>query len=238
MRQGDLLLLVARDDDPIVAVLERHAGRQVVHARPADFSREGWRYRSNRPDLAGAFAGGRRVAAAECAAVLCRVAAVVSSDLPHLDPQDRHYAAAEITAFLHAWLLQFRGMRCNEPTWMSLSGPAWHPLQMANIVGGLGIPATAASGDREATAVVVGSKVFATPDPVLIDYSRRIARECRSNLLALRFVHDGGWKFQSLDSNPAIDADQVSTLLDALLQIPPGPARLREVSGNGSCAAL
>jgi len=238
MRRGDLLLLVARDDDPIVAALERHAGRRVLHARPEDLAHEGWRYVGNRPDLACAFAGGRMVAASEFAAVLCRVAAVVSSDLPHLDPEDRHYAAAEITAFLHAWLLQFRGMRCNEPTWMSLSGPAWHPLQMADIVARLGIPFTAANGDREATAVIAGSKVFATHDPVLIDYSKRIARECWSNLLAIRFVRDRGWKFRSVESNPAIDAAQARALLDALLPMPRDPVPLRRIVGDLPCAAL
>jgi hypothetical protein len=234
----DCVLVVARDDDPIVAALKRRAGRRVLHARPEDFSRAGWRYVSNRPDLASAFAAGRSVAASECAAVLCRIPAVISSDLPHVEPEDRHYAAAEITAFLHAWLLQFRGMCCNGPTWMSLTGPGWHLLQMANIVARLGIPVTARSSDCATTCIVAGNDVFETHDPVLIDYSNRIARECRSHLLAIRFVYDDRWRFHSLDSCPTIDAIHVRALLDVLLPRSGESFSLAATAGDSLCAAV
>ena len=132
----------------------------------------------------------------------------------HVD--DREFAAAETTAFLRAWLTQFRGVRCNEPTWMSLAGPWWHPLQWSRLVTELGIPASVATRET-ATAVVSGRDVFGTTVPQLVDYSKRIASAVRARSLAIRFVRNGEWCFHSAEPCPQLDEPNADALLHDLL---------------------
>jgi len=214
------LLLLARAEDSSVRALERRGSHRVVRASIADLTCAGWQYLAGLPERATAYADGHVIPADQIAAVLCRIPAVTPNDLAGIHVDDRAYAAAEITAFLRAWLVQFRGVRCNEPTWMSLAGPGWHPLQWTWLVSNLGVPvmtgsqAAAARPEREtAMAIVVGGDVTGVSDRTLIEYSLRIARAVQSRLLAVRFVHDGGWRFQSADPCPALDEASATALL-------------------------
>jgi hypothetical protein len=211
------LLLLARSDDASVRALQQQAPNRVLHAGIADLSRVGWRYSGGCPEKAAACADGRVVEAGKFGAVLCRIAFVAPGDLAIVHPEDREYAAAEMTAFLRAWLAQFPGLRCNEPTWMSLAGPGWHPLQWTWIVSKLGIPVAAAGatqrGCETAMATVAGSQVLGVSDPLLAEYSLRIARAVKARLLSIRFARDGGWRFQSADPRPYLDAAGAAALL-------------------------
>ena len=214
------LLLLARAGDGVVRALQQQAPARVAHASIADLTRAGWRYESGRPEQAAACASGRVIAAEHIAAVVCRIPVVVPSDLPHVHREDRAYVAAEINAFLYAWLAQFTGVRFNEPSWASLAGPAWHALQWTWFVARLGVPVAnsslvAAGATRSATirATVVGDDVFDVADPVLVEYARRIARAARAELLAVTFVHRGEWRFLSADPCPDLDSAGAEALL-------------------------
>lgn len=216
------LLLLARTNDTVVRTLQQQAPQRLVHATIADLSCAGWRYQSGRPEQASACAAGRAISAERIAAVVCRITAVVPSDLPHVHRDDRAYVVAEMNAFLRAWLAQFAGVRFNEPTWASLAGPGWHPLQWTWLVAQTGVPVAASpssptDGTRVAhdtvTATIVGHEVFGVTDSTLVDYVRRIARGVRSELLAVTFVRDGVWRFLSADPCPALDAASAAALL-------------------------
>lgn len=218
MSDGSLLLL-AREGDSSIRVFQQEARHRVVHASIADLSCAGWRYVGGCPERATACAGGRMIAATQITAVLCRISHVTASDLRSIHIDDREYAAAEMTAFLGAWLAQFQGELCNEPTWMSLAGPGWHPLQWAWVVSQLGVPVmTGAQREQTAsmhceTATVSGSEVFGVTDPTLIEYSLRIARAETARSLAVRFVHDDEWRFASADPCPELDETTAAALL-------------------------
>lgn len=216
------LLLIGRPDDALVRTLRQQAPHRLAHASIADLSRAGWRYESGRPDRASACAGDRVIPAARIAAVVCRIALVLPTDLLHVRGDDRAYVAAEMNAFLRAWLAQFTGVRFNEPTWVSLAGPAWHPLQWTWFVARLGVPVAASSTpstdvvqiERETlTATIVRGEVFGLSDPTLVEYALRIARAAKSELLAVTFVRDRDWKFLSADPCPALDSASVAALL-------------------------
>ena len=64
-------------------------------------------------------------------AVLSRLGGVGPVDLDHVDPRDLTYAAAELDAFLRAWLLAWPGPVVNRPTVTCLNGPGWRPEQWA-----------------------------------------------------------------------------------------------------------
>ena len=213
-------LLLARAQDSSIRVLQEQAPDRIVHADIADLSRAGWRFCGGSPEKATAFAGGRVIEARRIAAVLCRIGLVTPEDLVSVHPEDRAYAASEMTAFLRAWLMQFRGVRCNEPTWMSLAGPGWHPQQWMWIVSRLGVPVIEAAvkgvarKDCEtAMAMVAGREVLGVVDPTLVDYSLRIARAVGARLLSLRFVRDGRWRFEAAESRPDLDEASAAALL-------------------------
>jgi hypothetical protein len=210
------LLLLARAEDPAVSVLTRRAPDRVAHASVADLCAPGWRYVVGSPERASARACGRTLEARRIAAVLCRIGRVGADDMEAVHVDDREYAAAETTAFLRAWLLQFRGVRCNEPTWMSLAGPRWHALHWSRIVTALGIPVSAEARET-VTAVVAGRRVFGVSEPQLTDYSLRIANAVAARSLAIRFVRDRRWHFHSAEVCPALDEWSAGALLHELL---------------------
>jgi hypothetical protein len=214
------LLLIARAEDPAIAVLKECGGDRVLHADMADLTRSGWRYVGGHPELATACVGGRVIRGRDSAAVICRISRVTADDLPHVHAEDRSYAAAESTAFLCAWLAQFEGIRCNEPTWLSLAGPRWHVLQWQRLLSKLDVPTARdqALGEREScTAIIAGAEVIGVSDPQLIEYSLRIARAFRSRWLSICFVNDRGWKVYAIDSCPQVDGRTARALLDYLL---------------------
>lgn len=227
------LLLLARAGDPAARMLRQHAPHRLAHASIADLSCAGWRYESGRPEQASACAGGHVIPSEHIAAVMCRIAVVRPDELPHVHRDDRAYVAAEITAFLRAWLAQFAGLRFNEPTWRSLAGPGWHSFQWTWRVARIGIPVAELSRSpadvrrsrRETVvATVVGGDVFGLTDPTLLDYSVRIARAAKAGLLAVTFVHDGDWKFLSADPCPTLDSATAAAVLRRAFTHPSGPS--------------
>ena len=211
------LLVVAHHEDPAVQLLKRQLPHRVAHAAVDDLSRAGWRYENDRPERAMACAGGHIVPATDIAAVVCRIHAVAPTDVPHIDREDREYVASEINGFLYAWLTQFTGVLFNAPTWTSLAGPAWHPLQWTQLVSRLGIPVSTSPESHGSpdtvTATVVGDAVFGVTEPALVAMSLRVARASQAGLVSVTFTHDGTWRFCSADPCPALDASTGAALL-------------------------
>lgn len=215
-----VLFVIARPGDPAIEMLRSRAPGRVVHARVADLSHPGWHYEVGCPEQLSAGVAGETIRAERIAAVLCRIGAILPLDLPHIHTDDRVYVAAEMNAFLHAWLSQFGGVRFNHPSWVSLAGPSWHLLQWTSLLDRIGVPivarrpSNAGESVRDTiTATLVGDDVLGTDDPLLIDFTRRVARIAHSELLAVTFVRDGGWKFAAADPCPPLDAFIAAALL-------------------------
>jgi hypothetical protein len=208
--------LLARAEDPAVRVLTQRAADHIAHASVEDLCAPGWRYVVGAPERARARACGRTIEAGRITAVLCRIGRLSAGDMAMVHADDREFAAAEATAFLRAWLAQFRGVRCNEPTWMSLAGPRWHPMHWSRLVTELGIPASVATRES-VTTVVAGREVFGTTIPQLIDYSKRIAGAVQARSLAIRFVRNRDWCFLSAEACPELNELHADALLHDLL---------------------
>jgi hypothetical protein len=71
--------------------------------------------------------------------VVNRLGMVLPSDLPHVHREDRPYAAAELTAFLLAWLDSCPATVLNRPDSGWLSGPAWYAEQWASEAAAVGL---------------------------------------------------------------------------------------------------
>ena len=142
----------------------------------ADLSRPGWRH------MVGGSAGravidGRPVPTDGIRAVITRMPAVGEAELAHVHEDDRRYAAAEMQAFLLAWLMSLECPVLNRPTPSNLGGPSWSTAEWVRRARRLGLAARpvrqravytpgAASGtdcriDTDAILVdVVGARAF------------------------------------------------------------------------------
>jgi hypothetical protein len=212
------VLLLARADDPIVATLRALLRDRLLHASVADLSGAGWRHVVGHPELATAGVRGKAYEIDRIAAVLCRIRTVVPEDLEHIDREDRAFAAVEMHAFLRAWLAH-AGKRCmNEPSSTSLAGPDWHPLRWRWLAARCGIPAApltfAGETAERVTATVMGDRVVGTADDELVGYSLRIAQTVQSRLLAVQFVSHEGWRLDSANSLPLLDARGATQFAD------------------------
>src|SRR5262249_24869041 len=221
-------LVFARDGDPALAELRAQAPGFVRQVRPDDLARRGWRYVAGAAAAACAVAEGEVVSRRGIAAVLCRIPAITAADLAGIRSSDQVYAAAEMHAFLLAWLAQFRGPRFNAPTPGSLCGCAWPAMRWKQVAARAGLPVEAdrTTGNRGAPPVlrvaaavtaevtVVGRRVFGTDCAELAACGRRLAAACEASILGVRFVRDdGAWKFAGADSCPPLGASAVAEVL-------------------------
>src|SRR5262245_50641677 len=106
----------------------------------ADLSRPGWRY------VGGSVSGqavinGQLISTREIDAVITRIPAVGEAELVHVHEDDRRYAAAEMQAFLLAWLMSLECPVLNRPTPSNLGGPSWSVAQWVRRARRLGLAA-------------------------------------------------------------------------------------------------
>lgn len=169
-----MLLVVAHKWDPRGAAL-RQAWPGAGLLTPVDLSQRGWSFDPAAPGRGQAVIEGRRVRARDIRGICVLLPAVTESDLPHIAPADRGYVAAEMTAFLCAWLTGLPCPTVNTPSPVGLCGPNWRTERWICTAARLGLPVRAAAraagqpapalGDAARTVVVAGDEVFAGTDP-------------------------------------------------------------------------
>ena len=98
-----------------------------------DLHRPGWAFRPDDGAQDGTcVVGGSVVAARDIELALTCRPSVLPEELTGLHPEERQYVAAEMTAFLVAWLTSLTCPMFNRPTATSLCGPAWSVEHLAN----------------------------------------------------------------------------------------------------------
>jgi len=172
----------------VVAAWSRHDAA-LLSAR--DLTTAGWEFHSADPAAGVAVLDGRRVPVAKLQAVLTRRPAVLAEELTSLTTSDRSYAAAEINAFLVAWLTSLRCKVVNRPTATSLCGPAWDAIHWRSAAAAAGVDWT---GENDHTAmervVVCGSHCFFTTTAKQRAVARVLARAAGVDLLSVSFRGD------------------------------------------------
>jgi hypothetical protein len=189
-----------------------------------------------------AVVGGQVVDAAAIDGVLTLRPAVFAEELLNIRPSDRAYVAAELTAFLLAWLFSLTCSVVNRPSSACLAGPNWHPEQWVHAAALLGIPTrttcrtvpTLVSPDADdacAEVVVVRGRCFGCDDPALESWSQLLAGAAGLDVLAARFSRMDG-AFISASPWPPLSEPAV---LDAVRQCLLAPARAdASHAGSGS----
>jgi hypothetical protein len=193
-----VLLLASRRDAPAARLAAREADAGVRLMTPHDLSHEGWTFRLADPAGATGVLAGRPLRAAAIAGVVTRLASVTEDDLPQIAPEDRGYVAAEMNAFLLAWLTSLACPVVNRPTPQCLSGPHWRQERWVIAAERLGIPARpvvrrASDGIGPAAprsghvVTVVGSRHFGADDAALAERAHALAEAAGAELLAVEF---------------------------------------------------
>jgi hypothetical protein len=223
------LVVAGRQDSAAAALVTRWGPQQAALVTPADLSRPGWAHRVGAPGEATAAVGDRVIPADEVSAVIVRLAGVEESELTHLRPEDRGYAAAEMTAFLLAWLDDRSCPVLNRPTPGCLNGPPWHPEQWALAAARAGLrvipshrrvpPNGVAPPAPEVIATLVGERCLGPVHPQVATRIRRLAAATDVVVLAVRLTDSGaGAAFIGASTWPDLADPAVADALDAHLE--------------------
>jgi hypothetical protein len=195
-----------------------------------DLSYPGWVYEPG--GTAGwAVLGGERVAADRIDAVVTQLPWVVPDELGAIAPADREYVAAEMTAFLAAWL---SGLACpvlNRPLPGQLMGPGWSAARWAQVACAAGITTRLepiriapvsewkldgqrAPGDdsdndtvgfdRRQTVTVIGGRALGAAEPGCANAAETLAAAAGVALLRAHFAEDQD-EFVFIDADYWVD---------------------------------
>jgi hypothetical protein len=189
----------------------RAASEQAALLTCADLTRAGWRHVAGQAEAGQAYIQGQLFASRTIRAVITRMPAVSEAELAHVHEDDRRYAAAEIQAFLVAWLASLECPILNRPSPCNLCGPCWSVAEWVHRARRLGVAARPVrhravftadppvNGERrvDADAIlvdVVGDRAFldggrepAASEAVLVEAATSLTRDAGVELLRVYF---------------------------------------------------
>jgi hypothetical protein len=196
------VVLAHCDDQVAHALVERWATHNARLITPEDVSMVGWRYRPGAGHSARVVVDGNVIDAQAITGVLVRLPQVFEQDVLHIVEEDRAYVAAEMTAFLRAWLVSLPCRVLNRPTAMSLNGPLWRHERWIHTAAQLGCSvmpayratsitqpplAVAETPSAQISVTIVGSNAIGDADPALVQQARRLAEAAEVELLSVAF---------------------------------------------------
>jgi len=202
---------------------------------PEDISKAGWYYDDSNQKNSTIVIGTDIIPEQEITGVITRLPAVTEEELPHIREQDKLYAAAEMNAFLLAWLTSLDCPVINSPTENCLCGPNLSQEQWVYYVARMGIPTEESSRrihfrDKEIfseqanysnyySATVIGDVCLGDVHQNLMIYSKKIARAFCIDFLQVIFSHkDKNARFVSANLWPEITSEKVKLLLEFIIK--------------------
>ena len=188
------------------------AGAMLLSAE--DLSRAGWAFRVAAPGAGAAVIGGERVRVSQIRAVVTRRPAVLAEELTAIEPADRAYLAAEMNAFLVAWLSALPCPVLNRPTPRSLNGPAWTALHWAAAAAEVGVHWVAYPAAPTQEVDVCGAAGLEARSSGENDAARALAQRAGVELLGVRFCTAGACAATAI---PPLDTHDIrAAVLDHL----------------------
>jgi hypothetical protein len=120
-----LIVVASRADEEAGALASRWGSTIARVLQPHDLSVPGWRHYAHCAGASTAVVDGVPIAVGDITGVLTLMPAVIEAELDQISAEDRSYVAAEMHAFLFAWLSALRCPVMNRPDGGCLSGPPW-----------------------------------------------------------------------------------------------------------------
>jgi hypothetical protein len=219
-----MIVLVASGYDARALRIAAHWGFQCAAILSAeDLCMPGWRLQLQSPPPT-AVIDGKVISSEQIDGILTLRPCVFPEELQNIQRADRTYVAAELNAFLLAWLTAQSCPVLNRPTSVCLAGPNWYPEQWTHAAARVGIPAhaqrhvpnedAAANAEEALEVIAVGKRCFGCDDAVLRDRTLKLADAADVELLSVRFSADR-YRFLSASVWPSF-AD--SAVLEAVRQ--------------------
>lgn len=214
-----IAVLASEMDDTACALVARWRGQGAVLIGARDCTTLGWVF-GIAPDAGkqGRFVAEGVVHPTEALdGVLVRRPAVVAEELRWIASGDRAYVAAEINAFLVAWLdaLPVACTVLNRPTATALCGPGWsqRQWQLAAAHAGVAWAPMRNRDEGEEVLFCAGATHGRVSDARLLA-GRALSDASGARLLALRFVGD---RVAAVTSRPSLAGDDVAGIVLAHL---------------------
>lgn len=176
-----------------------------------DLSVSGWRFSPGERGSSQAVIGGHLVRESEIRGVLVRRPQVLQQELPHIAAADREFVAAEMTAFLFAWLSQLSCRVLNGPRGLSLCGPHWRPQQWHQAAAKLGLE-TVPEESRTApedSVVIVGGRCLGAATAAQAAGAKKLAIAAGVSLLSVWFA-PGTSRFLAASTMPSLSDRRVA----------------------------
>lgn len=213
-----IVVVASRADRAAEALRGAWAAIGAVRLTPADLSAPGWAFDPHAVGDGVAVIEGERLPVRAITGVLTRLPWILPVELDHIRAADRDYAAAEMNAFLLAWLSALGCPMLNRPTAGCLAGPALHTVEWADAAARAGVPTS--RGPERATVAVVGGRCVGDVHPVQSARARRLAEEVDAGLLRVGFSSPGDdGRVVSADPWPDVaDPTVASAILAALAE--------------------
>jgi hypothetical protein len=202
----------------------------------------GWRYETH-DGLGMAVIGGQAVSLEDISGVITCLPAVSELELLHIASVDRAYVAAEMTAFLLAWLTELQCPVINRPSPVCLTGPFWRREQWVSVAHAVGLPvlpvcrrvSLAQSAERcppagvEVTAI--GGRTIGNAHPDVLMRVRALAEAAGVDVLTVRLTDPGpNGAFIGADPTPDLTSEDKA---DRILEHVEGKSTNRPEHPNG-----
>lgn len=223
-----MIVVVASSYDDNAKTIVAHWGSRCATLLAAeDLCRPGWSFSVPPASTDTAVIGGKIVPTADIAGILTLRPYIYPQELYNIVAADRSYVAAELNAFLLAWLNQRSCPVVNRPGPACLAGPNWRPEQWTKAAARLGIPVRSHSrhvplqdfkSEEEETAhiTLVGECCFGDANMTLRAWTRQLAAASGTELLFATYSLADGC-FVSATAWPLLaDAEILSALKDRL----------------------
>ncbi len=195
-----------------------------------DLSVSGWRFTPADRGASRAVIDGRIVRESDIRGVLVRRPQLPAQELTHIAAADRAFVAAEMGAFLFAWLSQLACPVLNRPRGLSLCGPNWRPGQWTQAAARVGLAvepvrqevppradAEPSASRALAQAVIVGERCVGDIPADQAAGARKLAAAAGVGLLAVGFA-PGTSRFVAAGTIPSLtDARVADAVRDYLL---------------------
>jgi hypothetical protein len=134
-----LVVVGSRHDKGASELVRRWKEQEAALLSCEDLSAPGWHYSPSDRKSSRAVVDGQIIREGDIRGVVVRRPWLVQEELTHIAPVDREFVAAEMNAFLLAWLSQLSCRVVNRPCGTSLCGPNWRPQQWTLAAASVGL---------------------------------------------------------------------------------------------------